>query len=659
MVESSAEAAASATIKKLETEIASLKSKRAENGASSLTERGSNNLKLTESLAEANATITEMKEQYEELLLRFKRLITHVSRLEIEMTEMEEKIAERPSTSSSPAPTSAQNSQMTSSLGVAAPSSENGASSVPNSTTPSPEFQLVVAQAAQLTRDLEEARLLSESRLVEINTLRDEKLQLIKSSSVIAAPSVGELTDLESDGRVKRLIDQNRVLEAESRTQAERIASLLAELKETSEANALAIKTMEKEHKRVLDEAVAKTERSIVKFKTMEQERDRLAHNTALTEQLKSADLLHLPHVAIVERQLEDTKQALEKAKQTNEKQQQKISMLESSETSATEINRLNAEITTLTEEISHLKRQLAQVLEQNGISSLSGAEGSLIEARATIESLKAKVKDTEERLASQLELQENLTIALTDMGTTSDKLASEVTDREKRIESLLREKVNGTTLASMQKRQNSIESAMMSGEKAKIAAMESLLQSERSLSSSLKVENERLESEILGIRMTLENQNVLVTQSALALDTLRRRLQDMESQQKKHEQQVLEAMGEAELERASRARLDEELSSTRRQMSTLRTSSSLTASTGVSSSTGSEDRLRKDLDLYKSLFNCTLCERKRQVNSIITMCGHAFCFTCLDDNCIRPRNRRCPKCKTAFGKTDIKSIFF
>lgn len=632
MMQQSADGAASAMIKNLESKLALASSSSSRTGPSEATYK-KELLQLKETVQLNKEEMAVLRETNDELLQRLTRLNVHVSRLEIEMTGLEEKLAENSLVSAAPSPAPT--------LSSSGPVADN------------PELQTAISQAAKLSQELDEAKALSESRLIEINSLRDEKLLLLKTGSVLPPPaSSSSDSDLLQDPRVKNYIEQNRIAKAECKNLQEQVLALSKDLRDATETFVEAKRKLQEEHKRELEGQILKAEKLTGKLKSMEQDRDRALHSLQLAEARKP-DLQHLPHLILVEKSLKEAQEALTKLKTEHETLKTKIATYESPEASAMEISRLQGEITTLQTQVATLKGQVSIKVEQLGGSDKNLSE-ELIQARAKVEELQAKVEENE---ATHTAVLENMEMALTELSTTNEKLAEEVSEREKRMQALLKDKVNASAVGTMNKRQSSIESAYGQADKAKMQALESLLSSERSLVSSLRSENDQLAKDASLLQNAVDQAKTLGSQSVIAIDLLKRKLDEMEKKQKEQESLANQAKFEAEQERGLRARLEEDLSAAKRQVTTLRSSSStaLTQSTGV----GGDDRLRKDLDLYKTLFNCTLCERKRQVNCVITICGHVFCQTCIDEKCLKSRNRRCPKCKTAFSDSSVKSLYF
>jgi len=87
------------------------------------------------------------------------------------------------------------------------------------------------------------------------------------------------------------------------------------------------------------------------------------------------------------------------------------------------------------------------------------------------------------------------------------------------------------------------------------------------------------------------------------------------------------------------------------------RTKASLKKAKTMVKNGSSDPILQKQLEISRKRLLCTLCGiRKKEV--IITKCLHIFCEKCITKH-FASRNRKCPQCKTAFGKSDLKDVSF
>jgi len=71
----------------------------------------------------------------------------------------------------------------------------------------------------------------------------------------------------------------------------------------------------------------------------------------------------------------------------------------------------------------------------------------------------------------------------------------------------------------------------------------------------------------------------------------------------------------------------------------------------------GGSDLQSLQLEEYRRKVKCSLCgTRDKEV--ALSKCMHCFCRTCVDENLLQARNRKCPLCGLKFaGETDIKTV--
>lgn len=66
------------------------------------------------------------------------------------------------------------------------------------------------------------------------------------------------------------------------------------------------------------------------------------------------------------------------------------------------------------------------------------------------------------------------------------------------------------------------------------------------------------------------------------------------------------------------------------------------------------EDFFRIRYEMLLDKLHCPLC--KTNDKDTVLPCGHTFCIVCMNQN-IESRKRKCPLCRLAIGKPDLKKI--
>lgn len=72
----------------------------------------------------------------------------------------------------------------------------------------------------------------------------------------------------------------------------------------------------------------------------------------------------------------------------------------------------------------------------------------------------------------------------------------------------------------------------------------------------------------------------------------------------------------------------------------------------------GGANDLQAEVDAYKHVLNCNVCQGERQKAVIITRCWHMFCEECVQKR-IASRARKCPGCSLAFAESDVQRLYW
>lgn len=621
-------------------------------------------LSLEADVAEYEKQVAALHEVNDEVLTRLKRMMSHVSRLEIAMEEMEQKLIEAEEAARraptppptvlpmrTPTPSTAANGEASSS----APSENAEENGVALGAISADAYSDLVAQKEDLNRQLEEANAQLTSRLAEIESLHEQKRDILKQSSIEVASLRESLTaDLQEK---QPQDDDSKMLKEEIAAKGDRVAKLLSEIKELSEAHSAAQAAANERAQREIEDWRLKCERSMTKVKAMEAERERGVHQLAAMEQQCKEGLAHLPHLNLLESKFAKEHDAVLRLEHEAREKDNKISLL-STQNHASELLRLSDEVKSCRQELDLLKSEAVKLGASEGQEAQKIAE--VLKTLPQLAETLLTLAETQKKVDENAELIVTLEVALNDTSGETEKLAAELSEKERRLASLLTERVNSASITSQSKRLNSIESVRSTESSQKLAALEKVVEREGQRSTQYQQECARLKEQVELLTTASAEKDKVTVQSILALDILKKKLESMNARIKAAEDKALDCKLRADEEKQSRARVEEELSSLRRTASQLKSSNALSSSAGISTGGGDElTRYKKDVALYKSLFNCSLCDHKRQVNVVISLCGHTFCRVCIDDKCLKNRNRKCPKCKIAFGANDVLPVYF
>lgn len=474
-----------------------------------------------------------------------------------------------------------------------------------------------------IKQQLDETRLLSELRLKEIETLRNEKIDLIKKNESNEQKLQIDIkeSDIEKSSTFKHLIDEKRILETDNKRQAEKINLLLSEIDSIRDMHQKNINQVKSEFKKQSSYLQGKIEKMTQNQKKIEYEREKIKQRLALSE-AKINYPQSFEHFNIMKDHLELYKTSNESLKNDLEKLKNELKNLTSNQSNFSISNYVNSFGSNELDQDKKLLKEAQETLfkQQKEIEGLGQAIEDLVSANAS----------------SQAE---------------TDSLILEIDKRDQRIEALIKEKVNIISSSSNVKKQSAMESELIRSLKDELAQITKLLDNEKSNSVSLKNDIGQLQKEMISLRNLHENQTTISIQSSILIDFLQKKIVELENEIELKKDLISQIQTSFESEKGLRARVDEQLNVSQRQ---------LTLKSSTSSFNGDSDsRLKKDLNLYQTIFNCTLCERARRVDSVISICGHVFCGVCIKEKCIKPRNRKCPKCKQTFGEGDILELYF
>lgn len=614
---------------------------------------------------EYESQVKALHEVNDEIMTRLKRMMAHICRLELAMEEMEQKLidaedaarrAPTPPPSVVPMRSSTPSTAANGEASSSAPSEnaeENGSIAVVSADA----FSDLMSQKEDLNRQLEEANTQLASRLAEIESLHEQKRDILKQSSL----EVSSLREsIVSDSLDKQPQEEDtKLLKEEIAAKGDRVAKLLSEIKELSETHSTAQAATSERAQREIEEWRTKCERSMAKVKAMEAERERNSHQIASLEQHTKEGLSHLPHLNLLETKFAKEHELVLKLTHEALEKDAKIGLL-STQNHAAELLRLSEEVKTCRHELDLLKSEAIKLGAGEGAEAQKMAE--VVKSLPQLADTLRILAETQKKVDENTDLIASLEAALNDTSGETEKLANELSEKERRVASLLTERVNSASVASQSKRLNAIDGVRGSDVSQKLAALERVVEREGQRSAQYQQECARLKEQVDLLTSANLEKDKITMQSVLALEILKKKLDSMNARIKAAETSSLDAKLRADEELQARSRVEEELTSLRRTTTQLKNSNALSSSAGISAPGAGGDemtRYKKDVALYKSLFNCSLCDRKRQVNVLISLCGHTFCRVCIEEKCLKNRNRKCPKCKIAFGANDVLPVYF
>ncbi|CAF4684675.1 unnamed protein product [Rotaria sp. Silwood1] len=155
------------------------------------------------------------------------------------------------------------------------------------------------------------------------------------------------------------------------------------------------------------------------------------------------------------------------------------------------------------------------------------------------------------------------------------------------------------------------------------------------------------LEKELSMMHQTLDAHKRKTIESAQTSADLKLHLDRYHAQLKEVQELVAEKSEALEQQNFKNRRLQEELKNLNRKLERMRK---------LEMATNKDEVLLEEIREYKEILRCPACKNKQR-DAILSKCFHVFCYDCLKSR-YDSRQRKCPKCNTAFGQSDMHKIW-
>ncbi|CAF0937076.1 unnamed protein product [Rotaria sordida] len=155
------------------------------------------------------------------------------------------------------------------------------------------------------------------------------------------------------------------------------------------------------------------------------------------------------------------------------------------------------------------------------------------------------------------------------------------------------------------------------------------------------------LEKELSMMHQTLDAHKRKTIESAQTSADLKLHLDRYHAQLKEVQELVAEKSEALEKQNFKNRRLQEELKNLNRKLERMRK---------LEMASNKDEVLLEEIREYKEILRCPACKNKQR-DAILSKCFHVFCYDCLKSR-YDSRQRKCPKCNTAFGQSDMHKIW-
>lgn len=446
-----------------------------------------------------------------------------------------------------------------------------------------------------------------EIRRQEIETLRKEQKQIIESKERESHHSSEE--DIENNFVYVHLNEKLKSMMHDLNREKEKNEKLAQDYHKLLELYAKEKDDLKKEYARQGSALQNAHDNATKKFKDMESDRDKIKFKY---EQLKAK--LHALGSPV---DIENLKQLFETRLQDKDK------------------------------EISLLKEHIQQLSQQFDEHRKKWASSESMESKATSEIL--ALTDTVNNQSKQMDA---LAAEIDEIAKEYDTLLVKFSEAEKKNKeqedlrgTMTEEKIKFNATISQLKKEKAILAEKINTLESKLQVQKGLLEEYSERQKIHDEERKKLEEESILLKKVSSDSQMLSKESTFIVDLLRRQYEELNKRQKESLNDIVLLKTAAVDEQNKYLRLKEDHDLKEKQLDRYR-----------SNHKGKDDEL---FEMYRTRYNCTLCNKARPIDSVIHTCNHTFCNQCIQDRLIKQRNRKCPTCKVAFGANDVHLLYF
>ncbi|UJR25006.1 hypothetical protein I4U23_006367 [Adineta vaga] len=266
--------------------------------------------------------------------------------------------------------------------------------------------------------------------------------------------------------------------------------------------------------------------------------------------------------------------------------------------------------------------------------------------------------QDTIRDLEKNLETRKQEEAALLNEIEVTGQAFEDMQEQNSRLLSQLREKDDAHIKLMVERVKLQQSQKVMSDEKALLLQQTNVLQEQLEAQVIMNQKYEEtisllrnsvlvLEKELSTMHQTLDAHKRKTIESAQTSADLKLHLDRYHAQLKEVQQLVAEKSETLERQNFKNRRLQEDVKNLNRKLDRLRK---------LEMASNKDEVLLEEIREYKEILRCPACKNKQR-DAILSKCFHVFCYDCLKSR-YDSRQRKCPKCNTAFGQSDMHKIW-
>ncbi|WVR07641.1 hypothetical protein IAU60_004683 [Kwoniella sp. DSM 27419] len=184
------------------------------------------------------------------------------------------------------------------------------------------------------------------------------------------------------------------------------------------------------------------------------------------------------------------------------------------------------------------------------------------------------------------------------------------------------------------------------------------LLERAQEVEQHLKMQIAANEKSLTALKNSALDLQSQLAATAAEKNHLELRFQQSQSALAEAQQIMQQRVAEAAAEKEARAKLQDEVDTSAKQIKKLKERQEAMASASTASDmSATEWQMKEERDKLLKLLRCSCCEQNFK-QQVIVKCMHTFCKPCLEAR-VASRQRKCPACGVAFAKEDIQTLYW
>eukprot|EP01102_Stenamoeba_stenopodia_P010404 TRINITY_DN312_c0_g1_i1.p1 TRINITY_DN312_c0_g1~~TRINITY_DN312_c0_g1_i1.p1 ORF type:complete len:830 (+),score=252.30 TRINITY_DN312_c0_g1_i1:300-2789(+) len=534
-------------------------------------------------------------------------------------------------------------------------SSSNSIPPATNGTHPTTEEQKT------LEAEVKDARELAESRLQEIQKLREGRTTLLKDLNRLRQ----ELAVIPDERIFKShlcqmLQHQAQTATAELMVQRQQVDRLQRDLQSLAAQHRQAVEKFEVEEVKRREPVEKELRESKALIANLKNEINELNFRLERTKTLQPNEKL----IGELKNLLQTQEKQIKKLTQDCDRyradsQQLKILKKEFKEMEDKLVDLLEQkeqEHSLALEELSVLKSKSTQGTNSDDAKTKAPSESALA---IELEHMRKKLARLEETIAEQkasLDSQqkeadllmteiETISKAYDEMHDTSSRLATQITEKEDINTQLLAERVKLKQIVDIQKQEKQLLQDKFVKLDEKCVAQAEFIQKLETQHRTLQDAHYKTVDELKAALASVDGHKRLCRETSQASGEMRVQIDHLKGMLDDLRKQSLDSTVALEKEQNKYLRLEEERNALKKKLDRLE-----------SRTPQADSLVEEELKMLKKQMRCPVCNDNNK-NAVIAKCYHCFCRPCIQKN-LDCRSRKCPACKKPFGESDVHSIW-